>query len=62
MKTNVVALMAALISGPAFAHPSTMPHEHPHAASYLPDLGAMAVAALLVAVAALVLHRYRRGA
>lgn len=58
MKT-LIALLALSVSSAAFAHDSTVPHIHPHGFSVLPDLGALAIAALLVAVA-VVLITYRR--
>ena len=50
MKTMLLALAAALIAESAFAHPSVVPHEHPHAASFLPDAFALMLAALVVAI------------
>jgi hypothetical protein len=43
----------------AFAHPSVMPHAHPH--GVLTNLDALAVGVLLAALAALVIGSFRRG-
>ena len=58
MKKLVVAMM--LCSGGAFAHPSLLPHEHPHGASLLPDLASIAIATLVLVGLWLVARRFSR--
>ena len=48
MKTLVSAVAMALMTASAFAHPSVVAHEHPHGASWLPDLAALLMAAVMV--------------
>ena len=45
---------------PALAHVSVAPHEHPHAASLLPDLSTVLIAALIVGCAACALRKLGR--
>ena len=52
------AMVAAAM--PALAHTSVAPHEHPHAASMLPDLSTMLIAALFVGCAAFALRKLGR--
>jgi hypothetical protein len=59
MKRIFLVSICALVPVVAAAHPSIMPHDHPHEASMLPDLGAVLLAAFLVGVAFTVL-RYRQ--
>ena len=47
MRTVVIALVVTHAAA-AFAHPSVVPHDHPHAVSLLPDAIALIFAALLV--------------
>ena len=47
-------------TGAAFAHPSVVPHEHPHAVSVLPDVTLLAIAALMVGCAVVVLRKFRK--
>ena len=61
MKTIVSLLLTALASAQAFAHPSVVPHDHPHGVSILPDLGAMVLAAALVGAVFAVRRLLRRG-
>jgi hypothetical protein len=44
----------------ALAHPSVVPHQHPHAASALPDALALLLAALLVGFGFVALRRLRK--
>ena len=46
MRKLIVVLMLLPVS--ALAHPSLVPHEHPHGPSLLPDLVSMAIAAIVV--------------
>ena len=48
MKTLVCAVAVTLMTVSAFAHPSIIDHEHPHGISWLPDLAALLMAAILV--------------
>ena len=52
-------LMVTMLFAPAaaLAHPSLVPHEHPHGPSLLPDLASMALAALVVGVIWLIARR-----
>ena len=52
------AMVAAAM--PTLAHTSVAPHEHPHAASMLPDLSTMLIAALIVGCAAFALRKLGR--
>jgi hypothetical protein len=60
MKTLALAAWAALSAGTAFAHTSLVPHQHPHETSALPDVLALALAALLVGVGVVALRRLRK--
>jgi hypothetical protein len=60
MKTMLIVSISALVPAVAMAHPSMMPHEHPHAISMLPDIAAVMMAAVMVGVGALVLARSKR--
>lgn len=53
---NSVAMAAAT---PALAHTSVVPHGHPHELSVLPDVSAMALAALVVACGVFALRKMR---
>ena len=44
----------------ALAHVSVTPHEHPHAASMLPDLSILLIAALIIGCAAFALRKLGR--
>lgn len=48
MKTLVSTAAMALTTASAFAHPSIVDHQHPHGVSWLPDLAALLMAAILV--------------
>jgi hypothetical protein len=48
MKTAFLVSLVALNATSALAHTSLVPHDHPHAASMLPDALALVLAALLV--------------
>jgi hypothetical protein len=60
MRTFLSALAVALNAGAAFAHPSVVPHEHPHAVSVLPDVMLLAVAALMIGFGVVVIRKYRK--
>ena len=60
MKT-LFALFATAASTAAFAHDSTMPHTHPHAASPLPDALTMLIAAGLVLGGVIAFRAWRKG-
>ena len=61
MKKMSLIAMAMLVPAVALAHPSIVPHEHPHGLSLLPDLGALLLAAVFVGEA-LIVFRHRRSA
>ncbi len=56
----VLAMPALVMPALVMAHPSVVPHQHPHEASMLPDLGAVLLAALLVGLGVFALRRLRR--
>jgi hypothetical protein len=58
---SLIALLVATAATSAFAHDSTVPHEHPHALSILPDYAVMLLAAGLVAGAVIVFRVLRKG-
>jgi hypothetical protein len=60
MKMLVLAAIAALNAGVAFAHPSFVPHAHPHHGGMLPDALALVLAALLVGTGFVVFRRMRK--
>jgi hypothetical protein len=60
MRTVVITLVVALNAAAAHAHPSVVPHEHPHAASVLPDALALLMAALVVGLGLAALRRIRK--
>lgn len=60
MKTAILTLAVALNAVIAFAHTSLVPHEHPHAASPLPDIVVFGVAAVLVGFGLLMLRKFRK--
>ena len=60
MKIALAVTMAS-IGGAAFAHPSVVPHDHPHALSWLPDVGVLLLAALLIGAGILVFRHFSRG-
>ena len=60
MRTVVVTLVVALGATVAQAHPSVVPHQHPHAASVLPDAIALLMAALLVELGLVALRSLRK--
>lgn len=60
MKTLVLAAMAALYAGGAIAHTSVVPHQHPHESSMLPDVLALALAALFVGAGVVMLRKFRK--
>jgi predicted transporter len=60
MKILVIVASAALNAGAAVAHPSLVPHEHPHHSSMLPDGLALMLAALLVGAGIVAYRRIRK--
>jgi hypothetical protein len=52
--------MAALYAGGAIAHTSVVPHQHPHESSMLPDVLALALAALFVGAGVVMLRKFRK--
>jgi hypothetical protein len=48
-----LTLLALVSTGPALAHPSLVPHTHPHGPSALPDLELFVVAVVIIGVAVL---------
>jgi hypothetical protein len=59
MKT-IFSVLFSLAAVAAQAHESAAPHQHPHGVSMLPDLGAIAVGAVLLAAGLLAWLGYRR--
>jgi hypothetical protein len=57
-----LAIASAIFALPtlAAAHPSVVPHDHPHAVSMLPDLVALVLAALLVGFGIVALRYLRK--
>jgi hypothetical protein len=60
MQRIFLVLIGALMPAAALAHPSVVPHEHPHAASLLPDLTVLLMAAVVVGTGAIVIAMSRR--
>ncbi len=59
---KLLALLLLFATETAQAHVSLVPHHHPHGASMLPDLDTFVVGAILaIAVAFLVVAKFRRG-
>lgn len=61
MKIMALAATMALIGEAAFAHPSVVSHEHPHGLSWLPDVGALLVAAVLIGAGILAFRHFSKG-
>ena len=61
MKTLLSTFLIGLSGAAAFAHPSVVPHDHPHATSVLPDALALILAAVVVGLGFVALRRIRRG-
>jgi hypothetical protein len=59
MKT-ILSVLFSLAAGAAGAHESLVPHHHPHGVSMLPDLGSVAVGAVVLAAALIAWLGYRR--
>lgn len=57
----LIALLAATASTGALAHDSTLPHEHPHASSILPDYALMLAAAAFVVCGVIAFRMLRKG-
>lgn len=60
MKRAFAVSISVLMPAIAVAHPSVVAHEHPHGISFLPDLGAMLLAALLVGIGIVALRQTRK--
>jgi flagellar biogenesis protein FliO len=60
MKIIALAVTMAFIAGTAFAHTSVVPHEHPHGLNWLPDVGALLIAAVLVGAGVFAFRRFRK--
>ncbi len=60
---KIIVMLYAVLALPtlADAHPSVVPHDHPHSVSVLPDLVALVLAALLVGFGILALRYLRKG-
>jgi hypothetical protein len=57
----ITAFAVLCAASAAQAHPSFVPHQHPHGVSMLPDLGASLVAGIVVlALAIVALTAFRR--
>ncbi len=54
------AWLFCLLATAAFAHPSVVPHEHPHGPSLLPDLDTFVALVALCGVALIVLGRFKK--
>jgi hypothetical protein len=61
MKRAFLVSIGVMVPASALAHPSVMPHQHPHGVSLLPDLGALLLAALLVGGAVIAVRQIRKG-
>ncbi len=61
MKILISMVLVGLGGVSAFAHPSVVPHDHPHATSVLPDAFALMLAALFVGAGFIAYHRFRKG-
>ena len=57
---SLCALFLVVLSSAAGAHPSLVPHDHPHGASFLLDLDWLISALLLAAFAVLVVKKMRQ--
>lgn len=57
MRMIITAVALVFTVAPALAHPSVVPHQHPHAASVLPDAFALLLAAVLVGLGFIALRR-----
>ena len=56
---SLITLLSIAASSAALAHPSLIPHEHPHGGSMLPDLDALLIGVLVVAFAAVIVKKVR---
>lgn len=54
-------LLLPLMTAPAFAHDSFMPHQHPHGDSMLLDANVVGVVALIAGLAVIAVMKWRRG-
>ena len=60
MKILISMILVGLGGVSAFAHPSVVPHDHPHAISMLPDALALVIAALFVGAGFVAYRRFRK--
>jgi len=60
MKRIFLVSVAVLVPALAAAHPSVMPHQHPHEVSMLPDIAALLMAAFAVGAGAIVIAMSKR--
>jgi drug/metabolite transporter (DMT)-like permease len=60
MKTLALTFLIGVGVTSALAHPSVVPHDHPHATSMLPDSLALLLSALVVGCGFFVLRRVRK--
>jgi len=59
--TKALSFLLLCAAGAAQAHPSLVPHHHPHGVSMLPDLGTFIVGGIFVlAFALLAYEKFRR--
>ena len=54
-------ILSAVLVKPAFAHPSVIPHDHPHLLNTLAGLDVFLLAVLAAAVAWMFAEKFRRG-
>jgi hypothetical protein len=57
----LLPFLLLLAAATAHAHPSLVPHHHPHGVSMLPDLDTIAVAVLALAAALVAYWKFGRG-
>ena len=53
-------LFFVFVAADAVAHPSTVPHDHPHGVSLLPDFMVLVVAAIAIGAAPVLVRTFRR--
>jgi hypothetical protein len=61
MARVLLAFLLVIPSNAAMAHPSTVPHAHPHGASALPEFHAIVFAAVVLAFVFVLWRKFRRG-
>jgi hypothetical protein len=55
------AILSTMVAKPALAHPSVVPHDHPHVLNALVGLDVFLLAALAAIVTWIVAEKFRRG-